>query len=338
MNPFETITIGNTGVCVTRLGLGGAGISGMTLADGIYKGSAFDEALNIIRSAYDIGIRHFDTAPLYGMGRSESRYGHVLSQKPRDSFSLATKVSRRLVLKNPLDLEPHGEDCIPNYTYEFDFSATGIRDTLSASLERLRVESVDIVYLHDSDKADQHSDQVFCEGLDALTDLRESGIVKAIGMGMNQWQLTARMIERYNLDIVLLAGRYTLLDQSALPEFMPSCQERGVRLSIGGPYNSGILARDLDQPVSFEYQPAPPNIVERARNIKKICDQHDVSLKATALQFVLAHPAVATVIPGATTLAEVDDNVRVVQEILPASLWDNLRSEGLLPQNAPTPE
>ena len=162
-------------------------------------------------------------------------------------------------------------------------------------------------------------------------------MVKAIGMGMNQWQVTARMIERFDLDLILLAGRYTLLDQSALPQFMPLCVERGVRLSIGGPYNSGILARDLDRPVSFEYQPAPPEMVEKARSIKAVCDRHQVDLRAAALQFVSAHPAVATTIPGASCVAEVEDNARLLLEDIPPALWDELVAEQLLPGNAPTP-
>ncbi len=338
MNPFESITIGNTGAKVTRLGLGGVGVSGMVLADGIYQGSSFDEALRIIRRAYELGIRHFDTAPLYGLGRSEVRFGEVLSTLPRDSFSLSTKVSRRMVPADPSDLTPHDDDGIPEYTYEFDFTAAGIRRTLESSLERLRLDSVDILYLHDSDAVDQHTDDHFAEGLEALVELREKGVVKAIGMGMNQWQVTARMVERFDLDLILLAGRYTLLDQSALPEFMPLCVERGVRLSIGGPYNSGILASDLDQPVSFEYEVASPEIVEQARRIKAVCDRHQVALKAAALQFVTAHPAVATTIPGAASVAEVEDNARQLQEEIPAALWAELKAEELLPAAAPTPD
>ena len=339
MNPFESVAIGSTGATVTRLGLGGAGLSGMVLADGIYQGSDAEEGLRIIRRAYELGVRHFDTAPLYGMGRSEVRYGRVLSQLPRDSFTLSTKVSRRLVLADPNQPDPAADDMdgIPEYTYEFDFTAAGIRQTLESSLERLKLDRTDILYLHDSDAADQHTDDQFAEGLEALVDLRDKGIVKAIGMGMNQWEVTARMIERFDLDLILLAGRYTLLDQSALPEFMPLCVERGVRLSIGGPYNSGILARDLDQPVSFEYQPAPPEMVDQARSIKAVCDRHGVELKAAALQFVSAHPAVATTIPGASNVCEVEDNARLLQSTIPAELWAELKSDQLLPDAAPTP-
>ena len=337
MNPFESITIGNTGATVTRLGLGGAGLSGMVLADGIYHGSGYDEALRMIRRAYELGIRHFDTAPLYGLGRSEARYGEALSSLPRESFSLSTKVSRRLIPADPTDLEPHDEDGIPEYTYDFDFTAEGIQQTLESSLDRLRLDAVDIVYLHDSDAANQHTDDQFAEGLQALIELKERRVVKAIGMGMNHWEVTSRMVERFDLDIILLAGRYTLLDQSALPEFMPLCVERGVRLSIGGPYNSGILASDLDQPVSFDYQVASPVIVAQAKRVKAVCDRHQVELKAAALQFVAAHPAVATTIPGSASVAQVEDNARLMQVEIPAALWDELKDEQLLPVAAPTP-
>ena len=337
MNPFQQVDIGRTGVQVTSLGLGGGPLSGMTLAEGIYSGSSFGTALNIIRKAYDLGIRYFDTAPLYGSGRSEVRYSHVLSTVPRHSFTLSTKVSRRLVPEHPDDLEPYSEDGIPAYTYEFDFTRDGIQQTLESSLERLRLAAVDILYLHDSDFSGQHSDDEFAQGLETLVQLRERGVVKAIGMGMNQWAVTARMVERFDLDLILLAGRYTLLDQSALPEFMPLCAERGVKLAIGGPYNTGILARDLDQPVSFEYQPAAPEIVARARRFKAVCDNHQVELKAAALQFVLAHPVVATAIPGAATETELEENARLVQEEIPAALWDELKAHQLLPADAPTP-
>jgi D-threo-aldose 1-dehydrogenase len=337
MDPFEKVDIGQTGVQVTRLGLGGAPLSGMVLADGIYQGSAFEQALAIVHRAVELGIGYFDTAPLYGSGCSEVRYGHVLNKVPRASFALSTKVSRLLVPEDPNDLQPYSEDGIPHYTYVFDFSKDGIIRSLEGSLERLQLDAVDIVYFHDSDFAGQHSDDEFATGLEVLMELRQQGVVKAIGMGMNQWEVTGRLVERCDLDLILLAGRYTLLDQSALPEFLPLCLERGVKLTIGGPYNSGILARDLDQPVSFEYQPAPADIVDQARKLKAVCDRHAVELKAAALQFLFAHAAVATVVPGAATIEELEDNVRVMQVDIPSDLWAEIKHEGLLPQETPTP-
>ena len=337
MDPCEKVAIGRTGVQVTRLGLGGAPLSGMVLADGIYQGSAYDQSLEIIQRAYDLGIRYFDTAPLYGEGRSEIRYGRVLGGLERASFSISTKVSRLLIPADPAALSPYSEDGLPHYNIQFDFSRDGILRSLEESLKRLQFEAVDVLYLHDSDFAGQHADEDFAAGLSTLVELRQQGVVKAIGMGMNQWELSGRMVERFELDFILLAGRYTLLEQSALPEFLPLCLERGVRLAIGGPYNSGILARDLDQPVSFEYQPAPPHLIEKARRLKAVCERHRVELRAAALQFLFAHAAVATVVPGAATVAELEDNVRMMQVEIPADLWAELKSENLLPAAAPTP-
>ena len=337
MDPFEKVAIGDTGVEVTRLGLGGAGLGGMVLADGIFQGSGYEEALAIIRRAYEMGVRYFDTAPLYGEGRSEVRYGRVLGDFSRDSYAISTKVARVLRPENPDDLAPYSADGIPHYTYDFDFSAKGIQASLDSSLERLGLDVVDILFVHDSDLKDQHPDEDFIEGLEAASELRAQGVVKAIGMGMNVWERTGRMVERFDLDYILLAGRYTLLEQSALPEFLPLCVERGVQLTIGGPYNSGILARDLDKPVSFDYQLAPPPLVDKARALKAVCDRHGVELKAAALQFLFAHEAVASAVPGATSVAELEDNARVMQVAIPAALWDELKAEGLLPAEAPTP-
>jgi D-threo-aldose 1-dehydrogenase len=337
MDPFEKAAIGETGVQVTRLGLGGAPLGGMVLADGIYQGSGYEEALALIRRAYEMGVRYFDTAPLYGNGCSETRYGRVLGEFPRDTYTISTKASRILRPENPEDLEPYSEDGIPHFVYDFDFSAAGIRASLDASLERLGLEAVDILFVHDSDFKDQHEDDVFIEALTAATELRETGVVKAIGMGMNQWERSGRMVERFDLDYILLAGRYTLLDQSALPEFLPLCVERSVKLAIGGPYNSGILARDLDRPVSFEYQRAPQRLVDKARALKAVCDRHGVALRAAALQFVFGHEAVISAVPGAATVAEVEDNVQVMQVEIPPDLWDEIKARGLLPEEVPTP-
>ena len=337
MNPWEKVEIGDTGVEVTRLGLGGAPLGGMILADGIFQGSGYEEALAVIRRAYALGVRYFDTAPLYGEGRSEIRYGRVLGEFSRDSFAISTKVSRVLRPENPQDLEPYSEDRIPRYTYDFDFSAEGVQASLDSSLERLGLEAVDILFVHDSDLKDQHSDDEFATGLAAAVELRAQGKVRAIGMGMNEWERTGRMIERFDLDYILLAGRYTLLDQSALPEFLPLCLEREVKLTIGGPYNSGILARDLDQPVSYDYLPAPQALVDRAKELKAVCDRYGVELRAVALQFPFGHEAVISTVPGATNIAELEDNAQMMQVEIPVALWDELKGKGLLPEDAPTP-
>ncbi len=337
MDPFEKVAIGTTGVKVTRLGLGGAPLGGMVLAEGIFQGSDYDEALTVIRRAYEMGVRYFDTAPLYGNGRSEVRYGRVLGEFPRQSFAISTKGSRVLRPENPDDLAPCGGDGIPRYTYDFDFSAESLRASLNSSLKRLGLAAVDIFFVHDSDFKGQHTEEDFIEGLEAAAELRARGTVKAIGMGMNEWELTGRMVERFDLDFILLAGRYTLLDQSALPEFLPLCMERGVKLTIGGPYNSGILARNLDGPVSFDYQPAPDHLVRKAKALKTVCVRHRVELRAAALQFPFGHEAVICTVPGAASVAELEDNARMIQAEIPPALWAELKAEGLLPEGAPTP-
>ena len=337
MDPFARIAIGNTGVTVTPLGLGGAPLSGMEVADGRFGGSPFQEAVALIKRAYQLGIRYFDTAPLYGAGRSEARYGRALSRYPRSSFTISTKVSRVLRPLDPEKPEPRGEEGILDYTCVFDFTREGVRASLASSLERLKLASVDILFVHDSDERGQHSDDEFAMALQAAVELREQRTVRAIGMGMNEWERTARMVERFDLDFILLAGRYTLLDQSAFPQFLPLCLERAVKLVIGGPYNSGILASDLDGPVLFDYRRAPENLVLKARRIKGICSRHGVELRAAALQFPLAHDAVLSVVPGAASIAEVEDNVRVMQTEIPGELWTDLKAESLLPESAPTP-
>jgi D-threo-aldose 1-dehydrogenase len=336
MRPTDRVKIGRTGVEVTRLGLGGAPLSGMTLAGGMYGGSAHDEAVKIIRRAHELGVRYFDTAPLYGDGRSEVRFGTALSQMPRGSFVISTKVGRVLNLKDPKKGDAAGPDGLPALEAKFDLTRDGIMRSLEESLKRLKMDRVEILLLHDPDVEDLE-DAANRTAFPAMIELREQGVVKAIGCGMNIWEMPARFIRRFDLDVVLLAGRYTLLDHQALPEFLPLCEKRGVKIVVGGPYNSGILARDLSKPVTFNYAQAPQDLVEKARKLKAVCDRHKVDLKAAALQFVLAHPAIATAIPGAQTVAELEQNFAGVSAPIPAQMWAEMKREGLLPQSAPTP-
>ncbi len=333
MDPFARVPIGETGVEVTRLGLGCAPLSGMIEADGLYGGVAREEALDIVSAALEAGVRYFDTAPFYGNGVSEARLGTALAGKDRGSLTISTKAGRVL---NPTGNGPIEPDGLPELEPVFDMTRDGIRRSLEESLQRLGIDRVDILYLHDPDMGGLEKESVET-ALPALVELREEGVVKAIGCGMNEWQMPTRFIRRFDLDVVLLAGRYTLLDHSAHPEFMPLCIERGVKVAIGGPYNSGILARDLDGPVSFDYLPAPEHLVQRARRLKTACERHGVDLRAAALQFVLAHPAVAAAIPGASNVSELLQNVELVRAPIPSELWEDLRVEGLIPADAPVP-
>ena len=336
MNPFESIRIGDHGAEVTRLGMGGVFIAGRGSADGAGHTPAYDTSLATIAKAHEVGIKYFDTAPLYGNGRSEKRYGKVLGEYPRDSFVLSSKVGRVLV---PDEADP-GDwaiDDIPHLTAKFDLTRDGIMRALEEGLERSGLDHVDILYLHDPDVEDME-DEANATAFPTMIELREQGVVKAIGCGMNQWQMPGRFIERFDLDIILLAGRYTLLDHDAYPEFLPLCVEKNVKIATGGPYNSGILAaRDLDGPLAFNYEQAAPQWIDKARALKRVCDVHGVDMRAAALQFPLAHPAVASVIPGAATPEQVVENVELIRVEIPGAMWSEMKSEGLIPADAPTP-
>ncbi len=338
MNPFETVPVGPYNLPVMRLGLGGAPLSGMVLADGLYGGSAHDDAVRIIQRAYDLGIRYFDTAPLYGSGRSEARFSDGLAGLPRESYVLSTKVGRVLDPAPTGDPSTDNPDRLPDLIPVNSWTRSDVHRSIEESLERLGLDRIDILYVHDPDQEEFGEQQAVEDAFPALIELREQGTIKAIGCGMNIWDMPARFVRQFDLDIVLLAGRYTLLDHSGLAEFLPLCEERNVKIAIGGPYNSGILARNLDQPVSFDYEPAPPDLVDKARRLTAICNRHSVDLKSAALQFVLAHPAVATVIPGAQSVGELEQNVSLIQKHIPSSVWQEMRSEGLIPDEAPTPQ
>jgi D-threo-aldose 1-dehydrogenase len=332
MNSLDTVEIGATGVRVTRLGLGGAPI-GAHLVD-------VEEAAAVatIERALELEVSYFDTAPLYGFGRSERRYGLALAEVPRDRFVISTKVGRVLKPADPMTpddgLVPHEFDAV------FDFSRDGVLRSLEDSLERLKLDRVDIALIHDPDN---HYDQAIGEAYPALHDLRSQGVVRAIGAGMNQCPTLARFARDGDFDCFLLAGRYTLLDQTALPELLPLCQQKGIGIILGGPYNAGVLASDLSPDESYQYttpsggsDPVPPDMMARARSIKAVCDRHSVPLKAVALQFGLAHPAVAATIPGAVSPAEVEENYRMAAHPIPADLWAELKQERLIPENAPS--
>jgi D-threo-aldose 1-dehydrogenase len=325
------------GVALGPLGLGGAPLGNL------YEEIAEGAAVAAVRRAYAAGIRHFDTAPHYGHGLSEHRIGEALRGIPRDSFVLSTKVGRRLSPDPRAPAAQHGFAATLPFVQRWDYSADGARRSLEDSLQRLGMARVDIAYVHDCDAAAHGADapaafRAAMEGaLPALAGLRRQGVVGAIGLGVNLWQTCRDALAHADIDLFLLAGRYTLLDQSALPELLPLCVARGAGIVVGGPYNSGILATGAVPGATFDYRPAPPAILERVRAIEAACGRHGVPLKAAALQFPLAHPAVVAVIPGARTPAEVDANVALMREPIPAAFWAELRETGLLPREAPTP-
>ena len=336
MSTPDTVQLGTTGLRLPRIGLGGNPLGE------IYTPVDEPEAVRTLHRAIELGANYVDTAPLYGYGRSERRVGKALSTLPRCDYLLSTKVGRLL---QPVDEPPD-----PNEIVEasFDFSRDGVLRSLEESLERLGLDRVDILYVHDPDGGvslhedfsgqDYYHHQVLDEALPALADLRSQGVIGAVGVGMNFWEMLARFARDGDFDCFILAGRYTLLDHTALPELLPLCQSRNISIVMGGPYNSGILASDLSPGAQYFYRDARPEVLEQARRIKSVCDRHGVPLKAAALQFCLAHPAVAAVIPGAKSVAEVEENCAMVDFPVPSDMWAELRHDGLIPAEAPTPD
>ena len=327
MTPLDKAEIRNTGVMVTRVGMGGAPIGGL------YTAVEAATAVETIRRAHELGIGYYDTAPLYGSGRSEMLFGEALETIPRGDYVLSTKVGRLL---EPVAEQPESEQFVdlPSLEPTYDYSRDGVLRSIEESLDRLRLDRVEIVMIHDPD---DHFEQTVDEAFPALYELRSQGVIGAIGAGMNQWEMLARFAREADPDCFLLAGRYTLLDQSGLDELLPLCEEKDIGIVLGGPYNSGILASDLSDDTTFNYLPAPREVLDKARCIKEVCDRHGVPLKAAALQFGLAHPAVAATIPGARSIQELEENLRMAAHPIPSDLWDELRVDGLIHPKAPAP-
>lgn len=315
MDPFEKVEIGSTGIYVTRVGLGARGIvdPNVEVSDA--------QARETVETSLDVGITYIDTSPRYGLGQSERYVGQVVSRRERSSFVLSTKVGRLL------DPKVKGG-------WYWDFSGEGVRRSLESSLARLKLDRADILFIH---SPTNHYDVAMSEAYPALAEMRSSGIVKAIGVGMTDCRKLLRFAQEGDFDCFLLAGRYTLLDQSALTEFLPYCYENNIGIILGGAYNSGILASDLGPDAQYDYRVAPAEILEKARRIKDVCARYNVPLKAAALQFVLAHPAVTSVIPGSSYPEHVHENVAMIQCDIPSDLWDDLRCEGLIAEGTPVP-
>jgi D-threo-aldose 1-dehydrogenase len=323
------------------LGFGGAPLGNL------FRAVAEDEAITLLRHARASGISYFDTAPHYGNGLSEIRIGKALGGVARDEYVLSSKVGRVLVPDRAAPREQNGYVDVLPFRQRWDYSRSGTLRSIDESLQRLGVSRLDIVYIHDIDP-DTHGtsyaqrfDEVLAGAVPALAELRKAGTIGGFGLGVNDWQVCVDVLSRVDLDIVLLAGRYTLLDQSALPELLPLCERRGVAVVIGGPYNSGILATgahpaDGTAPY-FNYAPAPADLVARVEAIEEVCAEYDVPLRAAALQFPLAHPAVASVIPGARTIAEFDQNLALATRAVPLAFWRALSDRGLIAPDAPLP-
>ena len=278
-----------------------------------------DEAHSVVEAAWNAGIRFFDTAPLYGHGLAERRLGTVLRTKPRDEFVIATKVGRLLRADAPPEPGQSYVD-VPAVNPVFDFSADAVMRSLEESLQRLGLDRVDVLHIHDPD---QHHDQALSGAYRALDRLRGEGTIRAVGAGMNQAEMLARFAREADFDCFLLAGRYTLLDRTGARELLPLCAERGISVIAGGVFNSGILANPRVGG-TFNYQAAPPGVIARAQQLATICESHGVSLKAAALQFPLRNPAVPVVLTGCRSVAEVDENKQLFESRIPEELWREL--------------
>lgn len=324
---------------LSQLGFGGAPLGNL------YRKIEDSDAQATLDAAWDAGIRYFDTAPQYGLGRSELRVAEALSRFDLDQLTLSTKVGRILEDCAPEDVTPEAFVDVPQKRIVFDFTYDGIMRSYEDSIARLRSDRIDMLFLHDIDAGghgqafeDNNLRQLFSEGgYRALSELREADKISAIGAGVNTWQICERLLGEADFDGFLLAGRYTLLEQDPLDTFLPLCIERDVGIILGGPYNSGILATGPIEGARYDYAPASEQILQRVRALNDVCNAHNTPLIAAALQFPLGHPAVKSVIPGASSPDEVRQNVEIFETPIPAALWSDLKTQGLIRQDALTP-
>lgn len=334
---FRKRRLGHTGLHLTELGFGAAPIGNL------YRPLLDRDVDALLHSAWEAGLRYFDTAPLYGFGLSEARLGRFLQTKPRDEFVLSTKVGR--LMKPNTGWHEQREAFIDAAPFEpvFDYSYDGIMRSFDESLERLGLDKIDILLMHDIGSATHGAEHpslmktAMNDGYRALDTLRAEGRAAAIGIGANEWQVCAEAMNYGRWDAFLLAGRYTLLEQEPADVFFPLCAKAGIGLVIGGAFNSGILATGVVAGARFNYGDVPEDVIARVRRIDAVCKAHGVPLPAAALQFPGAHPLVATVIPGIANRAELVSAVSWAKQTIPASLWSDLKAEGLLQSAVPVP-
>jgi D-threo-aldose 1-dehydrogenase len=295
-----------------------------------------DTASATVDAAWDEGLRYFDTAPHYGLGLSERRLGAALATRPRAGYVVSTKVGRLLEpLATVRGQDTDGFAVAATHRRVWDFSRDGVRRSMEESLQRLGLDRVDIVYLHDPD---DHLEQVLAAGYPALEELRDEGVVAAIGAGMNQTPMLSELARNTDVDLLMLAGRYTLLEQGALDDLLPVCERRGVGVVVAGVFNSGLLARrNPPEDAKYNYAPAPAAVLSRARRIADVCERHATTLPEAAIAFALAHPAVVSICVGARSPEQVRRNAQLLGAKIPQELWNELREERLLHPGAPVP-
>jgi D-threo-aldose 1-dehydrogenase len=322
----------------TELGFGSAPLGNL------YRALSEAEAQAVLEAAWAAGIRYFDTAPLYGLGLSETRLNHFFRAKPRADFIVSTKVGRRLIPCAPEERTGIGKFfATPSRKELYDYTHDGILRSFEDSLERLGLDTVEILLVHDIDMfnhksatvRDAHIETLMSSGYRALERLRNEKVIKAFGAGVNEWEACQILAERGDFDLFLLAGRYTLLEQEALTSFLPLAQRRGIGIVIGGAYNSGILASGAKPGAYYNYDPAPQAILDRVAKLEAVCARQGVKLVEAALRFPLMHPAVVSVIPGAAKPEEIALNMRTLQATIPPALWADLKREGLMRDDAP---
>lgn len=317
MTALTTVPLGGkNSLQVTNFGLGTAPIGNTTSVSDA-------DAEATIQRAYELGVRLFDSAPLYGKGEAEIRVGRALQGMPRDSYVISTKIGRVLNADRS--------------AFVYDYSRDGVMRSIEGSLKRLKTDRLDIVLVHDPD-ADvvDHEQDALDGAFPMLQDLRDQGVIKAVGAGMNQWQMEQRFAEQADPDVFLLAGRYTLLEQTSL-EFLKLCKEKGIGIFLGGVYNSGILATGPHETAQYNYANAPAEILEKARKLKAISDSYDVGLNVAALHFAQAHPTVTALVVGAVKPSEVEANIAALSAEVPVELWQALQAAGLIDVTAPLP-
>ena len=331
--------IENGGLSFTELGFGTAPLGNL------YRAIGDGEAQAILDKAWEGGVRYYDTAPLYGLGLSETRLNRFLRGKDRDDYVLSTKVGRLMRVCDPNDRTGLGKWFeVPARQEVYDYSYDGVMRSLEISFERLGVDRVDILWAHDlcisthGSKAasDARIEELMESGYDAMISLRDQGVVTAIGGGVNEWEVCQTLAERGDFDLFLLPGRYTLLEQESLDSFLPLCEARGIGIVIGGPYNSGVLASGPKPGAFYNYEPAPPEVLEKVGKIEAVCRSHGVSLIDAAFQFPLMNPNVVSVIPGGQTVAQMESNLRAAAASIPPALWADLKAQGLMREDAPT--
>jgi D-threo-aldose 1-dehydrogenase len=330
--------LGNGGLTLTELGFGTAPIANL------FRAVSEADARATLDRAWEAGIRYFDTAPLYGLGLSETRLNPFLRGKRRDDHVISTKVGRLFRVATPETRDgPDKWIDVPSRCEVYDFSYDGVMRSLEFSLERLGLDRVDILYAHDLDLNNHGTmdrlqpllDQFMAGGYLALRAMRDQGVIRAFGAGVNAWEPCQWLMERGDFDLFLLAGRYTLLEQEAQESFLPLCVDRGVGIVVGGPYNSGILATGPKPGAHWNYAPAPDWVMQKAARLQGVCARHGVRLVDAAFQFPLRHPAVVSVIPGGQGLEEMASNLKAAQTKITQALWDQLRDEGLIRADAP---